>query len=318
MTNQFENIYAAWDDYAVQGPQAAKDPSLVDFASDYLQNESQKTHLPLNYEQAKLLVRIIDSFVDDAGKRHREFQSDQDAEVKAVKTLAAEYKKPLFTQDEINQAVKSGAEEFVGLTEDEIRDNLEGRKRLFKRFKGLLFEQQGKDFETLIAPYLPEADRMEAKRLFCEFDGKGQETHAGADLEVNAKEHVDFVAAQTVLARGLHARSNAEMLSGDGSEMESDTSKAPQCLVDAFGGKLFSRSEDLVRKLTAVEFLLARMDLEQDQEVALPFLAVGAARAAYDWVTEKKSSYQLATLATILDDLESEKPSGDAAQGVAK
>lgn len=318
MAETFENIYVAWDAYAAAAQQKAGEPSLVDFASDFLQKESQATHLPLNREQSDLLVRLVDSFVDETGRRHRALQEDLDAEATATKALAAEIKKPLFTTAEIELAVKSGADEFAGLTESEIKDNLEGRKRFFKAFKGLLFAQQGNDFETVIAPYLPEADRAEAKRLFGKPEGPSPETSVGSELESNVQAHVDFVNTQAVLSRGLHARSLGGMLSEDGEQPERGAETGSQCLVEAFGGKLFSRAEDLVRKLTAVEFLLARMDLEKDEEAALPFLAVGAARAAYDWVTDRKASYQLSTLATALDDLEADKPAESATKGVAK
>ena len=302
MANQFDDIYAAWDVYGA-GQQAAQKPSVVDFASDFLQKESQTTHLPLSRDQSDLLVRLVDSFVDETGKRHRSLQDDQNAEATAVKALAEEIKKPLFTQDEIKRAVESGAEEFAGLSESEIRDKLGGRKSFFKAFKNLLFARQGEDFGAVIAPYLPETEQTEVKRLFGEPQCASPETSVGSELELNVQAHVDFVNTQAILSRGLHAHTMADMLSEADDQPEQNAGSAPQCLLEAFGGQLFSRAEDLVRKLTAVEFLLARMDLENDEEAALPFLAVGAARAAYDWVTAKKSAYQLTALATVLDDL---------------
>ena len=297
-----DNIYQAWDTYAT-GQGAAGKAEFAPFARQFLLEESRETRLPLNEEQTRILVEIIDSFVDGAQERHRKCLGHPYAEDEAARDLIEEIKTPVFTRDEIEQIVKDGSEEFAGLNPDEIRNRLKIRNNFFSKLKVAILSQQGTDFGEELQPYLSEADRTEAGRLFSTPVG-GEEysaiRKAGQDERQDVANMADI---RSTLALGNRAKELERIVADESADITAKT-EAPKCLLAAFTGKLLSDAEKLARKLTAVEFLLARMALGDDEEAALPFLAVGAARCAYDWVTEHKSAIQLGRLGSALEELE--------------
>lgn len=307
-----ETIYQAWDEARAGGKAMTfaalgqawdearagdKGMAFAAFARKFLLDQSSKTRLPLNGDQVRILVEIVDSFVEGAQERHLKSLGNRHPLDEAARDLVAEFKTPLFTRKEIEGLVRDGSNEFAGLSQTEIRDRLNNRNGFFKRLKTRILSQCSVDFGEELKPYLEEADRAEAERIFSVPIGRTDK------IEVSTEAVADLANVRSALARGNRV-SELGLKDDDSSDPETAATAVPACVLAAFSGKLLTNEEKLLRKLTAVYFLAVRLVAGDDEEAALPFLALGAAQFAYDFVTERKAAYQLAGLGSALEELE--------------
>ena len=294
------SIYQAWDVY-VDGT-GSDEMAFKAFAEPFLTDESKSTPSPLNSEQAGILVDIIDSFVDEAHERHRRDLGDSEPERAVARELSEELRADVFTRDEIDAEISSGKQEFAGLSPDEIRDRLETRNRFFRLFKTSFLDRCGSGFGDALKPYLSKDERTRAEEVFSTPVDANDRVALKSMVEdmSESDDYVDLVSVQSQMARG----SCAEEMLAISEEIPAKTGAPPRCLTEGLSGRLLSKAEKLFRKLTAVEFLLARMSQGEDDVSVLPFVAVGAARYAYDWVTERKATLQLVELGSALKDLD--------------
>lgn len=285
-----KTIYHAWDE-ATAGD---KGMTFVAFARKFLLDQSRATHLPLNEDQVKILVEIIDSFVEKTQERHLKNLENAHPIDEAAKDLNKELQPPLFNDAEIEGIVRDGSKEFAGLSQTEIQGRLKNRTEFFKRQKITFLSRRGADFGEELKPYLKESERAEAERIFSVPIGSTDK------IEVTPKAVANLANVQSALVRGNRV---AELVHDDNPDPKMLATAVPACVLVAFSGKLFANEEKLLRKLTAVYFLVVRMVAGDDEEAALPFLALGAAQFAYDFVTERKVAYQLASLGSALKEL---------------
>ena len=294
------NIYQDWDAYADASGMGGE--AFSSFAVPFLQKETKATRLPLDEEQARILVDIIDSFVEEAHERHRRNLGEGEPERAAGNDLSKELRACVFTRKEMDAAIASGEEEFAGLTPDKIRARLETRNQFFGLFKASFLKRCGDNFAEALKPYLDGEERARAQEIFSiPVDNDECRAVAGTVDDLSESDaHVDLVGVQAQMSWGTRAK---EMLAIS-EEVSSESEEPPKCLIAGFTGKLLTDTEKLLRKLTAVEFLLARLAKGDDDVSVLPFAAVAAARYAYDWVTERKATLQLVGLGGALKELD--------------
>lgn len=270
-----ENIYLSWDSFAARPPDGVP-CDVKTFLADYLQRESQTTKLPLKPAQSEMLVELACSYVDEASKRHLAYAKGEDG---ASRDWATELQTPLYEE------------------KDQKKDA--GLAALFRRIKMAILSRTGKKFGTELAAHVDASERQAVERLFTSSVQNDEWARLKQRL-LETGERQGEVALERVrglLAAGARASEIETILAEPDGEEGGEP--AAKCLAEALGSELFSPSEQLVRKLAAIDFLLALMDPgevkdaeEQPTEAELPFLAVGAARYAYDWLTGWKTTIQ--------------------------
>lgn len=275
------NIYLAWDARAAQAPASAL-PDAKPFLAERLHRESQRTKRPLSAAQADLLAYLVDSFVDEAGRRHRQHGQSATGEDDASKDWANELRTPLYEEKDTDQDA--------------------GLAAFFQRLKLTILSRIGKEFGGELAAHVDDSEHASVQRLF----SSPVQKEEWKKLKANALEpderrgQVELERIKGLLAVGSRAKEIETILAEAAGEHEEAAAK---CLTEALASELFSPAEQLVRKLAAADFLLALMNraeataAEGPEEAELPFLAVAAARYAYDWLTEWKTTVQLGELA---------------------
>ena len=278
------DIYSEWDSGNLELR------SFKTFGAGWLKRNSS-----LSEEQARMLVELIDDFVSAATERQRAYMKGPfDSGVAEVARDIDRLPDDVYAS--VEEALALDTETFAGMSRGDVEVAVRGRNSLWRRMKELVLG--GVENGGLYAdmkPFVERAEDMETLEFFRPKEGNVSGVPSARDFTL---EHRHF----GTLRRANAAKSFLNALESDSSD--TDWKAGAECLCKGLSSGLLSDEEGVLKRLSALAFLAAWLGEHLDDMAFAPFAALGAAKAAYDFVGTQKSIFLTARIGQLCEGVE--------------
>ena len=282
-----DDIYKAWD--------SSQPMEFMVFGADYLRSRTTLTD-----EQAKLLVALVDEFVEAATRRQMKYMEGV-GDIANAQIARDVEGIPESVYSSVDEALSQSAVEYAGMSREEVELAVKGKSRIWLRLRNMILgDAEDGGLAGEMTPLLEKAMSAEVAAFFLptsdspQKDGPmGNEAVPPADV---------YVHEQKVI--GTLRRANISQMQLDGlKELESSEMrpKASLCVIKGLCSELMSAEEGTLKRLAALQLLVAYLAEHGDEIDFAPFAALGAAKTAYELVGTQKTSLHLARIDQLME-----------------
>ena len=276
-----KDIYGEWDFGNLELS------SFKTFGAGWLKRNSS-----LSEEQARMLVELIDDFVSAATERQRAYMKGPPDS--GVAEVARDIDRlPGDAYASVEEALAIDAETFAGMSKEDVESAVRGRNSLWRRMKELVlgWVENGGLYADM-KPFVERAEDMET----LEFFRPKEECKAGSP---SARDFTLEHRHLGTLRRANAAKSVLNALESDSSD--ADEKAVADCLCKGLSSGLLSDEEGVLKRLSALAFFAAWLAEHRDDMAFAPFAALGAAKAAYEFVGTQKSIFLTARIGQLCE-----------------
>ena len=282
-----DDIYKAWD--------SSQPMEFMVFGADYLRSRTTLTD-----EQAKLLVALVDEFVEAATRRQMKY-------IEGVSDIAnAQIARdvesiPESVYSSVDEALSRSAVEYAGMSRKEVELAVKGKNRFWRRLRNMILgDAEDGGLAGEMKPLLDKAMSGEVAAFF--HPVQDSQMDVGSVESSTVPQSDAYVHEQKVM--GTLRRANISQIQLDElKELESSEMRptASECVIKGLGSGLMSVEEGVLKRLAALQLIVAYLAEHGDEVDFAPLAALGAAKTAYELVGTQKASLHLARMDQLME-----------------